>query len=105
MDAMSELVLLLDTDMKIVWSNNAVSQQFNLEPRSLEGKHCFSALHGLKRHCKICPVVTVIETGEPCTIEQFSSFNKVWMLRAYPVKDDNNNLTGIVEIVTDISER
>jgi len=105
MDAMSELVLLLDTDMKIVWSNNAVSQQFNLEPRSLEGKHCFSALHGLKRHCKICPVVTVIETGEPYTIEQFSSFNKVWMLRAYPVKDENNNLTGIVEIVTDITER
>jgi PAS domain S-box-containing protein len=105
LDAMSELVILLDTDMKVIWSNSAMNKQFNLQPHQAEGKHCYEVLHGLNRPCRICPVVKVIETGESCIIDDLSSLDKRWTLRAYPVRDEENNLTGIVEIVTDITER
>ena len=105
LDAMSELVILLDTNMHVIWSNSAVNRQFNLQPGQLEGKYCYAALHGLKMPCRICPVAKVIETGKSCTINEFSSLGKSWTLRAYPVFNEEGNLTGIVEIVTDITKR
>jgi len=105
LDAMSELLLFLDTNMRVIWSNNAVHRQFNMLPDQLEGKYCYEALHGLNRPCRICPVAKVIETGGPCMIDDFSSLGKRWTMRAYPVKNEEEKVVGIVEIVTDITKR
>ena len=105
LDAMSEIVIYLDTDMRIVWSNRATNQQFNVTPDQVKGRHCYEVLHKLNRHCKICPVVKAIETGEPHIIDDFSSYGKRWTLRAYPVRNEKDEVIGVVEIVTDISEQ
>jgi PAS domain S-box-containing protein len=105
LDAMSELVIYLDMDMKIIWSNSTMNRQFNMKPGQAEGRYCYEVLHKLNRPCKVCPVVKAIETGNPCIIDDFSSFGKRWTLRAYPVRNEVGNLVGVVEIVTDITER
>jgi len=105
LDAMSEIVIYLDTDMRIVWSNRATNQHFNVTPEQVKGRHCYEALHKLNRHCKICPVVKAFETGEPHIIDDHSSYGKRWMLCAYPVRNENGEVIGVVEIVTDISAR
>jgi PAS domain S-box-containing protein len=105
LDSIPELVWLLDTDLKVVWSNKAVHRQFNILPDQLAGRYCYEALHNKKKPCRSCPVVKAIETGEPYTIDDFPSLEKRWTLQAYPIKDEGGNLSGIVEIVTDITER
>jgi PAS domain S-box-containing protein len=105
LDAMSEIVIYLDTDMKVVWSNSATNRQFNLQAGQIAGRHCYEALHGLNKTCRICPAVRTLETGEPSIVNEFSSLGKRWTMRAYPVRDEEQNLAGIVEIVTDITER
>jgi len=105
LDAMSELVIYLDMDMKIIWSNSTMNRQFNMKPGQAEGRYCYKVLHKLNRPCRVCPVVKAIETGKPYTIDDFSSLGKRWTLRAYPVRNEEGNLVGVVEIVTDITER
>jgi PAS domain S-box-containing protein len=46
-----------------------------------------------------------LKTCEPHEIVDISSYKKNWVLRSYPVRDEKGVLTGIVEIVTDITER
>ena len=105
MDAMSELVVLVDKDLKVVWSNKAMNAQFGMQPDQIKGGHCYEVLHKLKRPCRICPAIKAIESGKPCIIEDFSSLGKRWKLRSYPIKDENGDFQGVVEIVTDITYR
>ncbi len=105
LDAMTELVLYLDTDLRVIWANKAMQDQFNLAPGKLNKKHCYDALHNRSRACRICPAVKTLKTGEPQEVVDFSSYRKNWVLRSYPVRDERGSLIGIVEIVTDITER
>jgi PAS domain S-box-containing protein len=105
LDAMTELVLYLDTDLRVIWANKAMHNQFNLAPRKLNRKYCYEALHKRSRACRICPAVKTLKTGEPQEVVDFSSYKKNWVLRSYPVRDEKESLIGIVEIVTDITER
>jgi PAS domain S-box-containing protein len=105
LDAMTELVLYLDTEMKVIWANKAMREFFGLAPGRLNGKHCYNVLHNRNRSCSICPAKKTLESGEPQEIVDFSSYKKNWVLRSYPVRNEKGDLTGIVEIVTDTTER
>jgi PAS domain S-box-containing protein len=105
LDAMTELVLYLDTDLKVIWANKAMHAAFNLMPGQLNGRHCYDALHNRNRACRICPAQKTLQTCEPHEVINLSSYEKNWVLRSYPVRDEKGVLTGIVEIVTDITER
>jgi len=105
LDAMTELVLFLDTDLRVIWANKAMLDAFNLRPGQLNGKHCYRALHNRGRACSICPAEKTLKTGEPHDVVDISSYKKNWVLRSYPVRDEKGSLSGIVEIVTDITER
>jgi len=104
-DSMSELVILLDREMKVIWSSRAMQKQFGLTAGQMEGKHCFNVLHGRSRPCRICPGLQALQSGTLCTVEDFSSFSRRWNLRAYPVRDENGNIRGVAEIVMDITEQ
>jgi len=105
LDAMTELVLYLDKDLRVIWANKAMHEFFKLVPGKLNKRHCYEALHNRSRACRICPAVKTLETGEPQEVVNFSSYKKNWVLRSYPVRDERSSLIGIVEIVTDITER
>ncbi|MDD5775730.1 MAG: PAS domain S-box protein [Candidatus Omnitrophica bacterium] len=105
LDSMTELVLYLDTDLRVIWANKAMHASFNLKPGQLNGRHCYEALHDRSRACRICPAERTLQTCEPHEVINLSSYEKNWVLRSYPVRDDQGVLTGIVEIVTDITER
>ncbi|MEN6317818.1 MAG: PAS domain S-box protein [Syntrophaceae bacterium] len=105
LDAMTELVLYLDTDLKVIWANKAMHDAFNLTPGHLNGKYCYHALHNRSKACRICPAEKTLKTGESHEVIDLSSYKKNWVLRSYPVRDEKGSLTGIVEIVTDITER
>ncbi|MFB3925068.1 MAG: PAS domain S-box protein [Syntrophales bacterium] len=105
LDAMSELVLYLDTDLRVIWANEAMHKAFRLKPGELDGRYCYTGLHNRSKACSICPAQRTLETGEPHEVDDFSSYGKIWVLRSYPVRDEEGFLTGIVEIVTDMTER
>ena len=105
LDAMTELVLYLDKDLRVIWANKAMHESFNLAPGQLNKRHCYEALHNRSRACRICPAMKTLDTGEPHEVIDFSSYKKNWVLRSYPVWDEKGSLTGIVEIVTDITRR
>jgi len=105
LDSMTELVLYLDTDLRVIWANKAMHAAFGLNPGQLNGRHCYEALHKRNKACRICPAERTLKTCEPHETVDISSYEKNWVLRSYPVRDEKGVLTGIVEIVTDITER
>ncbi len=104
LESIPQPVVLLDTDLKVMWSNDAMNKMFNLNAGELSGRYCFEKMHGQQKPCRVCPVVKAINTGQPCIVDDLSLLGKRWMLGAYPLRNGEGNITRVVQIATDITE-
>ncbi len=101
---MLELVVYQDGANRIIWANKATAEAFNTTPELLEGKICYNAFHNADKPCENCPVVSAHKTGKIEEKEMVAPDGRVWVIRGIPVRDDANNIRGILEVARDITE-
>jgi two-component system cell cycle sensor histidine kinase/response regulator CckA len=105
LQTMSELVLYVDTNMKILWANRAAADSVGLTADALVGSYCYKEWFQRSDPCPHCPAKKILETGHPQEGETYSPDGRVWHFRGYPVRDENGDIIGIVEVVEEITER
>ncbi|GAI07954.1 unnamed protein product, partial [marine sediment metagenome] len=71
----------------------------------MTGKHCYEIWHNRDEHCEDCPGLRAIETGEFQQAEIANPDGRRWMIRASPVKDESDEVIGIVESALNITEQ
>jgi len=103
LDTMSEIVVYIDRDHNVIWANQAMHKAFNLSPETYHGKKCYE-IHKREDRCPFCPSIKAMETGEPQIHPDLNSYGKRWILRGYPVRSEQGEIIGAVEIVTDVTE-
>ncbi|MFZ5994467.1 MAG: PAS domain-containing hybrid sensor histidine kinase/response regulator [Thermodesulfobacteriota bacterium] len=104
LETMSELVVYVDTNMKILWVNRAAADSAGLTADALVGRYCYKVWFENNEPCQHCPAKKILETGQPQEGETYSPDGRVWHFRGYPVKDGNGEIVAIVEVVQDITE-
>jgi PAS domain S-box-containing protein len=105
---MEELVVLLDLERKILWGNKtaySVSECLKSEPVEIKGKYCREIFTEDNEFCEDCPVEKARETGKMAAQEMIKPNNRIYLKRAYPIKDEKGNLTNFLEVVGDITEK
>lgn len=105
LDSLAELVAYQDTDMRILWANRAACESVGMTRKELIGRHCYQIWGEGDQVCRNCPVARALETGITEQGERIASSGRVWFIQASPVRDDNGNVSGAVEITLDITER
>lgn len=109
----TESILLLSKDYKVLWANDAALRQTGLAMNELIGNYCYKATHGRETICESphdpCPVCELLETGEPRT-EVHEHVDKsggkmIVEVSAYPVRDVTGDIVRFVHIAKDITER
>ncbi|MFA6809406.1 MAG: ATP-binding protein, partial [Eubacteriales bacterium] len=106
LDSISEIVVYLDTDMKIIWNNNKISKQKGLTRDQVVGHYCYEIwMDNSNGPCVECPVVKTMQTGNIHRGEQITPDGIIWEITAYPVFGINSNIKGVVEIAVDITEK
>jgi len=105
LDAMSELVVYHDAEMRILWANRAAAASLGLTAEELVGRHCYELWHGLDRPCEGCPVERALRLGQPQEGEAKTPDGRYWFVRGYPVRDEAGRVTGAVEVTLEITER
>lgn len=101
---MLELVVYQDGTNRIIWANKATAEAFNTTPELLEGKICYKAFHNTDKPCENCPVVRSHKTGNIEEEEMVSPDGRAWIIRGIPVRDEANNVKGILEVARNITE-
>ena len=88
----------------MIWANKAMREAFNLKPGQLNGTHCYM---GCTTGAGLQHLLRRKRPSRPAShdVVDFSSYKKNWVLRSYPVRDEQGAINGVVEIVTDITER
>ncbi|MHC4891281.1 MAG: PAS domain-containing protein, partial [Planctomycetota bacterium] len=107
-DAMQDGISVLDRDLNIVRVNLWMEKRY-ADRMPLVGKKCYIAYQKRKSVCPWCPSVRAIETGETQTeVIPYPRTDKLigWVeLSAFPLKDADVKVTGVIEHVKDVTDR
>jgi two-component system NtrC family sensor kinase len=110
-NSIQEEILVIDTEFKIVDANDAALKAAGLSKEQVVGKYCYQVSHKSETPCNSkdhpCPMKDVLSTGNHShvTHKHFKSDGEIkyYELIHYPLKDENGNVTQVIEIGRDIS--
>jgi two-component system cell cycle sensor histidine kinase/response regulator CckA len=107
-DTIQDGLSVLDRDLVIVRVNRWMERMY-AHAAPIAGRKCYEAYHGRKAVCEVCPTVEAIRTGEACTRRvpyTTARGPEGWLdLTAFPLKDAEGRVTGVIEHVKDVTAR
>lgn len=106
-DTISDMITIHDKDFNIVRANKAAQKILGLPfLEKTPDVKCFKYYHGAESPIEGCPGCRCLETGKPATFKMFEPHLKMFLeINVYPRLDANNELTGIIHVVRDITEQ
>ncbi len=103
-DAISDVVTIQDTAMHITQINKAGTILLEAPREEIIGKKCYEVFHGSQSVCPGCPIEANPNSFTPYTGEVFhEKLAKTFLVSASPIRDRQNNVTGIAHFAKDIS--
>ena len=105
LDSMNELFAHYDLDLKILWANKALINEAGLKFENMAGRRCHEVTQGLAAPCSQCPVVKARDTGQPQENEMTGPDGRVWLVRGYPILNEEGKVTSLTEFAQDITGR
>jgi len=105
LDSLLEHVVYQDTEMNIVWANQAACKSVGKTREDLIGRHCYEVWADRESTCEDCPVAKARDTGKAQAVEKMTPDGRWWYIQGYPVRDDPGHIVGMAELTLDITER
>ena len=105
-DAIPDLIAILDTDHKVVKVNMAMAKKLDALPNDCIEKICYQAVHRTETPPENCPHSKLLNDGLEHTSEVYEeNLGGYFIVTASPIKDYDGNLLGSIHIAHDISAR
>jgi len=105
LNSLSEHVVFQDLEQRVLWANKAAGDSVGLSSEELVGRYCYDVWGRGGEPCPGCPVTKARKTRKPQAGEMTTPDGKVWLVRGYPVRDASGDITGLVEMTLEITER
>jgi PAS domain S-box-containing protein len=105
LDGIPDNLILLSPDLKIMWANKAAASVFNKDNSELSGQYCYSLCCNMLSPCENCPTLRSFKSGEEETAEISTPDNRIWDIRAFPIKNDDGKVKSVIELARDITEK
>jgi signal transduction histidine kinase/CheY-like chemotaxis protein len=113
LDNLRENVMYFETpDLSIKWANKAAKNAFskiiehsfnNKSDWGILNQKCYKIWYGKSNSCIDCPVIKAFQTKEECQLIKRTLDGEIWSVNAFPVLDNNNNIIGVVDVMTNIT--
>jgi PAS domain S-box-containing protein len=107
-DAIQDGITVVDKNLNIIARNNWIKNTF-WSSKSIIGSPCFKAFKGNNKVCENCPVHQTLKTKKPHTgiveFEENNSDSIYFEVTTFPVLDDNNEISSIIEYIKDVTDR
>ena len=110
LDASVDMIMQVDTGMRIVWANRTAAAVINKAPEDLVGHTCHKFFQNADSPCPGCPCKKALETGN---IEHGIMFQPAmntvgesyWENYGVPIKDESGKVVGVIEIARNVTEK
>lgn len=98
-------LILLSPDLKILWANKAAASVYRKDVSELKSQYCYSLCCNLISPCDSCPTQRSFISGKEETAEISTVEDKIWDIRAFPIKEDSGKVKNVIELARDITEK
>jgi PAS domain S-box-containing protein len=103
-DAMHDMIIIQDQEMRIVRANKAVYTFFQTRPGELDGKRCFELFTGASTPCPDCPLMaTLLDREEHSAIIHHQNLGKIFEIFAAVIPAEDGGIQYIFHQVRDIT--
>ncbi|MCK8817871.1 PAS domain-containing sensor histidine kinase [Natroniella sulfidigena] len=100
-----DIIIYLNLDYKIVWANKAALKELAKTPDEIVGHYCYQAIHNRNQICKDCIAKMTEQTGKVEEDEVVLSNGNKYLIRTYPLKNNQQKLAGIIISALNITKR
>ncbi|HSJ55613.1 MAG TPA: PAS domain S-box protein, partial [Anaerolineae bacterium] len=105
-DAMTDAIVLLDSDLRVVHVNQTFAGWLGVAPESLSGRYYASLLDGCDAFPHNCPVLRAASSGGRASgAHQVSALGGFYQCWAYPLPDADGKLHLVVCTLRDVTEQ
>lgn len=105
-ESISDSVLVLDLDSKVIDANHASLDFLQMTKEELIGRHCYELFHNTDGPPENCPHIKLLKTGKPCCEEMdVQSFGRIFAVSVSPVYDEHGKIVKTIHIAKDITEQ
>lgn len=103
-DAIGDMVVILDKDMRIVRANKATYEMLGREPGEFTKKFCYEVFREECEPCQGCPGLETLEDSKIHSAEVLHELiEKCFLITSAPLFDKKDQLTGIIHCSTNIT--
>ncbi|MCP4898805.1 MAG: PAS domain S-box protein [bacterium] len=105
LDAIPDLVAIIDRGHKIVRVNRAMAERLGSSAEQCIGASCCSLIHGTEEPPNSCPHARMLKDGHPHR-EEFSggSLDGEWVFSVSPLLADDGSVAGCIHVMHDVTE-
>ena len=107
LDGSPDMIILLDTDLRVLWANRTALSMNS----DCIGQLCYRAFPEIEEPCDGCPIIKAIETGKNETgimhqdAVEGKRGERYWEDIGVPMKDGDGNVTEVIKIARNITDR
>ena len=107
-DSIQEFISVQDKELNILQVNHRVQELYK-DTGPLQGKKCYEAYQGRSEPCGACPTLKALETKEIqkglLRVQKKPDEIRLFEVYAYPIKNDEGDITSVIEYARDITEQ
>lgn len=104
LDGITDALMLVDSDLKVVWANEGAGEHFGFSPDSMQGKPCEEIWQCASGNCDQC-LKSVFENGVACDAKQKTVDGRVWGVKNFPVINEAGDIVNVIQIASDMTEK
>jgi PAS domain S-box-containing protein len=103
LNAISDTLILLSPEMKVLWTNGGNALELNETVSDPVGQYCYKLLHDRSALSEDSPITRCFDTAEK-EVAVVTHNGAVLDIRAFPVKE-TEQVSGVLLLVSDITEK
>jgi len=105
-DAIQDLVIILDPEKRIIRANKAAHETSGFRYGELTGKKCYEAFQQIAGLCEGCPAWTYEKKSKICTgFVRNDILQKTFEVSSAPIFTDNGQLKYLVHTARDVTQK
>ena len=105
-NAITDMITIHDRNYNILRANRAAGKILGLPFLEEHKAKCYRYYHGTDQPPENCPSCKCLETEKPITYEMYEPhLSKFLEIRAMPLYDSSGQLSGLIHVIRDITQR